>query len=199
MSVRSSLLAILTIGPAYGFQLHGELHARTAGRRSVNVGQIYSTLERLIDQGAVESAGRTPDGLPLYRLTGAGRAEALAWLHGTDSGPGAEWNDMLDRVLIGSSLAHIDLATLIDAYRGAWQRRLDRPVQAGQSGQAELNAAAEQAQATAALRWLDTVSMLAAGAGRRAGAFHLELSPVRPRRGRRPASAVGRAAADGRT
>ena len=56
MSVRSSLLAILTMGPAYGFQLHGELAVRTAGRRSVNVGQIYATLERLVVQGAVESA-----------------------------------------------------------------------------------------------------------------------------------------------
>ena len=46
MAVRDALLALLTAGPAYGFQLHGGLAARTGGRRTVNVGQTYATLER---------------------------------------------------------------------------------------------------------------------------------------------------------
>jgi len=183
VSVRSSLLAILTMGPAYGFQLHGELAIRTAGRRSVNVGQIYSTLERLVSQGAVEAAGSTSDGLPLYRLTGDGHTEALAWLQDTDSASGSEWNDMLDRVLIASSLPHIDLAPILAGYRAAWLVRLDRvgaPGSAiGDTGQGRLGRAAQDLQAGAALAWLDTV----AGAG---VLLPRELSEVRPKRGRRP-------------
>jgi len=198
MSVRSALLAILTIGPAYGFQLHGELQARTAGRRSVNVGQIYSTLDRLVDQGAVASAGSTPDGLPLYGLTPAGRAEAEDWLRSTDSAAGAEWNDMLDRVLIASSLAHVDLVAVLDGYRTSWRLRAARPHDTAPAGQPALSAAADQALAQAALGWLDTAATLlrgGAGSAGPAGAFHRELSLVRPRRGRRPVSDQGLAAA----
>jgi DNA-binding PadR family transcriptional regulator len=191
VSVRNSLLAILTMGPAYGFQLHGELATRTGGRRTVNVGQIYSTLDRLVHQGSVEAAGSTGDGLPLYRLTGGGRAEGLAWLRATDSDSGAEWNDMLDRVLIASSLPHVDLVPLLAGYRTAWLSRLNRgpdPARTpGESGQEQLGAAAQLQQARAALAWLDTVSAAAdwspAGGEPR---LHRELSLLRPKRGRRP-------------
>ncbi|MGY4856752.1 PadR family transcriptional regulator [Cryobacterium sp. AP23] len=197
MSVRSSLLAILTMGPAYGFQLHGELDARTAGRRSVNVGQIYSTLERLVAQGAVESAGSTPDGLPLYRLTAPGRAEAVAWLHDTTSAPGDDWNEMLERVLIASSLPHVDVTRIIDGYRAAWAARSSAAVfaladAAAAGGQAGLGRAADHAQAQAALAWLDTVDgLVRLPAGTTAGEhpYHRELSLERPKRGRRPALA----------
>jgi DNA-binding PadR family transcriptional regulator len=191
VSVRNSLLAILTMGPAYGFQLHGELASRTAGRRTVNVGQVYATLE-LVDQGAVRSAGTTADGLPLYGLTPAGRTEALDWLNDTASSAGAEWNEMLERVLIASSLAHVDLGPLLRGYRNAWQQRLDEPDGAEPGdvkGQSGLSAAADRAQAVAALAWLDTVlSRLRDQAGDTP--LHRELSLVRPRRGRRPTAAA---------
>ena len=76
VSVRGGLLALLTMGPAYGFQLHGEFAARTAERRTVNVGQVYATLNRLVRAGAVAAAGVTDDGLPLYSLSDAGSDEA---------------------------------------------------------------------------------------------------------------------------
>jgi DNA-binding PadR family transcriptional regulator len=193
VSVRSSLLAILTMGPAYGFQLHGELAGRTAGRRSVNVGQIYGTLERLVAQGAVESAGSTPDGLPLYRLTPSGDAEATAWLHDTDSPAGNEWNDMVDRVLIASSLPHIDVVDVVSRYRDAWTARGRTAASEDPSGQATLSAAADVAMTAAAFAWLDTVTTLVrpdeAGQGPAGHRFHRELSAERPRRGRRPARA----------
>lgn len=194
VSVRNSLLAILTMGPAYGFQLHGELATRTAGRRSVNVGQIYSTLERLTGQGAVEDAGSTSDGLPLYRLTGPGRMEALAWLQDTGSGSGAEWNDMLDRVLIASSLPHVDLAPVLAGYRTAWLVRLDRGGDSrgsvAETGQERLGRSAQDLQARAALAWLDTVADTVAHAVAEGSPvqLHRGLSQLRPKRGRRPAT-----------
>src|SRR3979490_3172014 len=80
MSVQNAFLALLSLGPAYGSQLQAEFLARAAHRRQLNAGQVYSTLDRLTDQGLVESAGSTDDGLPLYALTDAGREQALAWL-----------------------------------------------------------------------------------------------------------------------
>ena len=202
MSVRSCLLAILTIGPAYGFQLHGELESRTAGRRAVNVGQIYGTLERLVKQEAVESAGRTPDGLPLYRITALGRAEALQWLSGTESTPDDEWNDLVDRVLIAASLPDphvlgIDAREVVAGYRQRWQSvaELAAVVAAGTdfesvdtagTGAERLAGAARVTLAAAALAWLRDVDTLLADGPTEA--FQHGLNDVRPKRGRRPAS-----------
>jgi DNA-binding PadR family transcriptional regulator len=182
VSVRSSLVAILTMGPAYGFQLHGELHARTGGRRQVNVGQIYSTLERLLAQGVVESAGSTPDGLPLYTLTALGRSEATAWLHDTESATNDDWNEMLERVLIASSLPHVDATVILAGYRTAWADRPSAAVDSDTDGQGALSAAADAALAEAALSWLDSVQTLLGDGSE----FHRELSLTRPKRGRRP-------------
>ena len=210
MSVRSKLLAILTIGPAYGFQLHTELRSRTGQRRMTNVGQIYSTLERAVDQGAVRSAGLTPDGLPLYALTELGRTEATQWLTSTTSAPGDEWDDMLDRVLLSSSIPSSNVTTLIADYRAYWHDQIqslssaDTVIQAAApiddaipdaatdpapdpDGQRLLAHAGALVSASAALDWLTQAESRIEAAG--LASFRRGLSQTRPRRGRRPATA----------
>ena len=123
MAVRDALLALLTTGPAYGFQLHGGLAERTGARRAVNVGQTYATLERLAKQRLVEPAGTTDDGLPLHRLTAAGEAAAREWLSGTDAAGADPWDETVDRVLIALSLPHVDAAPIIEAERAKWRER----------------------------------------------------------------------------
>ncbi len=192
MSVRTTLLAILSMGPAYGFQLHGELEARTAGRRQVNVGQIYGTLERLVKQGAIEPGGATSDGLPLYRITPLGRAEALDWLVSIESARGEEWNDLVDRVLIASSIPQVDTLALIDRYRDHWLAAAAAATESAAGtatlGQVRLEAGARAALAGAAIAWLATAeeSLLAVGPE----SFEHGLSEARPRRGRRPVAAA---------
>ena len=179
--MRTSLLAVLTLGPAYGFQLHTELHARTSARRQVNAGQIYATLDRLQLQGAVQSAGVTDDGLPLYRLTDAGAIEAMDWLHGTDSHVGAEWDDLVDRVLLAASLPHVDALEIIAGYRSFWSPR----AAARSDSVDDLANAAAEVFAGAALEWLRRAEDRLTTAG--SAAFAHDLNPARPRRGRRPA------------
>jgi DNA-binding PadR family transcriptional regulator len=203
VSVRSCLLVILSIGPAYGFQLHAELSSRTAGRRNVNAGQVYGTLERLVKQGVVESAGTTDDGLPLYRATANGLSEASAWLSATESAVGEEWNDLVDRVLLASSLPDADVLGVIERYRTHWQADL---TEAGEgaghdsaltavnavglspgAGQDLLGAGARRALAAAALAWLDSSERALVAAP---GEFGHGLNLQKPRRGRRPAVAA---------
>lgn len=193
MSVRGGLLALLTMGPAYGFQLHGELAARTAARRAVNVGQVYATLERLVRSGAVTSAGATNDGLPLYRLSEDGLAEAEGWLNSTAAPNGEEWAEMLDRVLIALTLPGTDTRALIAGYENHWRTLRDSDptvaadaaptvdAAAPESAHSHLAAAAEPALATAALAWLSQAA--------NAPLSVREFSRVRPRRGR-PANAL---------
>jgi DNA-binding PadR family transcriptional regulator len=105
MAVREALLGILTLGPAYGLQLHAELGARAPHRAKTNVGQVYGTLDRLSTAELVAHQGLTEDGLPLYALTDAGNAEALAWLNGSSLSALPEWADVQDVVLISSSVS----------------------------------------------------------------------------------------------
>lgn len=190
MAVRDALLVLLTAGPAYGFQLHGALETRTGGRRRVNVGQTYATIERATKGGLIESAGATADGLPLHRLTKAGRAAVDAWLGGADA-PGTDpWDETVDRVLIVASLPGLDAGAQIDAERERWRVRLVEAVAAPGDddsspigvGLVGLARAAEAARARAALDWLDAVA-LAAASDRD---LEFAASQDRPRRGRRP-------------
>ena len=77
MSVRHALLALLSEGPKYGLQLREEFEARTGEVWPLNVGQVYTTLQRLERDGLVESddtedAGPA-EGVPDHRR-GRGRA-----------------------------------------------------------------------------------------------------------------------------
>ena len=76
MSVRHALLALLSEGPKYGLQLRQEFEARTGEVWPLNVGQVYTTLQRLERDGLVESDGSSEDGPQKgFRITGEGEAE----------------------------------------------------------------------------------------------------------------------------
>ena len=47
MSVRHALLALLSEGPKYGLQLRQEFEESTGDVWPLNVGQVYTTLQRL--------------------------------------------------------------------------------------------------------------------------------------------------------
>ena len=55
MSVRHAVLALLSEGPKYGLQLRHEFEGRTGEVWPLNVGQVYTTLQRLERDGLVES------------------------------------------------------------------------------------------------------------------------------------------------
>ncbi|PJJ63309.1 PadR family transcriptional regulator [Compostimonas suwonensis] len=184
MSVRNGLLAVLTLGTAYGFQLHSELVSRAPHRRSVNVGQIYGTLERVVASGHARIAGTTDDGLPLYELTDAGRRDVETWLDGAVTDKTSGWDEMLDRVLIASSLPGARPQESIERYLGYWS--LVAPDQNGVDAeltvQDRLAGLAVTRNARAAVAWLTAArEQLDAEPGAARG-----LSDIRPRRGRRP-------------
>ncbi|GGF24570.1 PadR family transcriptional regulator [Subtercola lobariae] len=181
MSVRASILAILTLGSGYGLQVHAEIENRTARAGEINVGQIYSTLARLKTAGLVQVRSATSDGLPLYELTPDGRAEAEHWLTSVDPTTGPAWSDMVNHLLLASSLPSAELSALVSGYRALWldaaAARVTRAAQAE-----ELRAAANRAVAEAALAWLAHFETREVAP--------LDYTMARPRRGRRPASTL---------
>ncbi|MFE7408486.1 PadR family transcriptional regulator [Isoptericola sp. NPDC057559] len=79
MSVKQGFLALLSERPMHGYQLRQEFEARTGGTWPLNIGQAYTTLQRLQRDGLVEPVPDDADSPERFRLTDAGHAEADAW------------------------------------------------------------------------------------------------------------------------
>ncbi len=107
MSVRQSLLAILAEGQQHGYQLRNEFEVRTGRTWPINVGQVYTTLNRLVRDGLVEEAARSDDGSVTYRLTYAGREEVDQW-----------WSSAVDRGTPGRDEVAIKIALAVTAPPG---------------------------------------------------------------------------------
>ena len=186
MSVQYGFLAVLTQGAAYGSQLQNEFLMRAAHRRTLNAGQVYSTLDRMVEQGLVEPAGETDDGLPLYALTPAGTTEATAWLTSGPTDARPDWDEMQDQVLVAASIAGADAAAVVADYRAAFAERIrELTHEADSRALLAANRAAELG-ARAAIEWLDEVAATLAA---HPAALVQPRSPERPRRGRKPAAA----------
>ena len=77
MSIRHALLALLSEGPKYGLQLRQEFEARTGEVWPLNVGQVYTTLQRLERDGLVESDDSAEEGPQKgFHITDGGRGRA---------------------------------------------------------------------------------------------------------------------------
>ena len=78
MSVRHSLLALLSAGAMHGYGLKTEFEAATVDVWPLNVGQVYTTLGRLERDGLV-TAEADAEGQKVYEITEAGRDELRRW------------------------------------------------------------------------------------------------------------------------
>lgn len=60
MSVRQGILALLAEGPSHCYQLRQRFEERTGGTWPLNIGQVYSTVQRLVRDGLVEPVDDGP-------------------------------------------------------------------------------------------------------------------------------------------
>ena len=125
MSVRHALLALLSEGPKYGLQLRQEFESGTGEVWPLNVGQVYTTLQRLERDGLVEPAeprgdrGRLP-----YRLTEVGRKVLETWLAEPESEPQQLREEIYLKLLLAARVANGDLPTLLARQRRVYLQRL---------------------------------------------------------------------------
>jgi DNA-binding PadR family transcriptional regulator len=142
MSVRHALLALLSEGPKYGLQLREEFEANTGQVWPLNVGQVYTTLQRLERDGLVAPGGEEvpaaaegsaagggaagpgagPGAAPgapqkAYRITEAGEAELGEWLRVPPDLSVPPRDDLVMKVLIAARVPGGDVHAVIQAHR----------------------------------------------------------------------------------
>ncbi len=164
MSVRPALLAILSIAPCYGNQLRVEFERRSGGGRGLNVGQVYSTLDRLERDGCVTKASPDAAGLVVYHITASGRAEARRWLESPVASADAR-DELAPKVALALTIPALDVAAIVSAQRDATLAELTR-LRAEKSLTLERRVVIEALilAAEAELSWLDRLPDIVAAA-----------------------------------
>ena len=119
MSIRQSLLAILDQGPCYGYQLRSEFDRRTGSTWPVNVGQVYSTLDRLERDGLVTRDESDAEGQIHYAITPEGSAEVANWLGSPVVRAGAARDELAIKLAIAVTLPGVDIGAVIQVQRAA--------------------------------------------------------------------------------
>ncbi len=182
MSIRNGLLALLGSGPAYGFQLKKEFEEATGDFWPLNVGQVYTTLGRLVRDGLVVEDASDAEGpdegagdasTRRYRLSEEGREAVDDWLTAPRRSTSMERDELTIKVAVAVATGAGDVSELLQAQRSettsALQqltRRKARLDPADVGGAIVLDAAI--ARLDAELRWLDlTGARLAAAPARR--------------------------------
>lgn len=168
MSIKHSLLALLTEQPMYGAQLKSEFEQRTGGTWPLNVGQVYTTLSRLERDGLVEHAG-DPDGegrFP-YRLTDSGRRLADGWWRTPVDRDSAPRSELAIKLALAVTVPGVDVAAVVQSQRSATLQQLQdltrlkrrQTSSAEQGGDLAWSLVLEHLSFTAEaeIRWLDHV------------------------------------------
>jgi DNA-binding PadR family transcriptional regulator len=118
VSVRHALLALLSEGPKYGLQLRQEFEAGTGEMWPLNVGQVYTTLQRLERDGLVESDDSGDEGPQKgFRITAAGEVELADWLRTPPSTAAPPRDELVIKVLIAMRVPGVDVRDLVQTHR----------------------------------------------------------------------------------
>jgi DNA-binding PadR family transcriptional regulator len=176
VSVRLGLLALLDQADMYGYQLKAEYEVRTGGVWPLNIGQVYSTLDRLerdhlvatVEHPADDdgSAGRREQ--KYYAITRAGRDALAEWFEATAGDEPPPRDELLAKVLLALAGGRDQALAVVTRQRTALtgalaarrrQVRDQRPAARDRNAPpdlaSELVADALVTRAEADLRWLD--------------------------------------------
>ena len=161
MSVRHALLALLSEGPKYGLQLREEFEARTGEVWPLNVGQVYTTLQRLERDGLVESEGGDEGPQKAFQITEPGAAELARWLRTPPDLSSPPRDELVMKVLVAIRLPGTDVHAVIQAHRRylvqlmqQWRRIEDSDADSDLSVALAIDA--ELFRLDSVVRWLDS-------------------------------------------
>lgn len=159
MSVRLGVLALLAEAPSHGYQLKCDFEARTGAVWSVNIGQIYTVLERLAKDGLAEPVEDDPHGdRRPWAITPAGREAVAAWYADAAVDPAPPRDELLIKVLLAVGQSTETAYAVIDTQRSAIYGQIQtqrRSAPKDASVAERLMAEAVRTRHEADLAWLD--------------------------------------------
>jgi DNA-binding PadR family transcriptional regulator len=147
------LLALLAEGPAHGYGLKAAFEDRTGGVWTLNVGQVYTTLERLQADGLVEPAETVDDVDPnptgrdrhTWRITPPGKDALEDWFDDASFDTAPPRDELLVKVLLAFGRSRNESLAVIDRQR----TELYRVAQAHRRARSRANRAAAASHAEA--------------------------------------------------
>jgi DNA-binding PadR family transcriptional regulator len=122
VSVRYGLLALLDEAPSHGYQLKTAFERRTGGNWALNIGQVYTTIQRLERDGLVESIdshAAADDDRREYRITATGHAQLAAWFDNPVVPEAPARDELTIKVLLAVAAGDIDVTALLQRQRRA--------------------------------------------------------------------------------
>ena len=125
VSLKYGVLGLLAEEPLHGYEVKNRFEAMLGGTWEVNIGQVYTTLQRLERDGLVRPVGERGDrGKLLYELAEPGRKALTEWLAQPDSGPQELHEDIYVKLLLAARVANGNLAPLLARQKRAYLQRL---------------------------------------------------------------------------
>src|SRR5690348_1650931 len=107
MSLKFGILGLLAQQPLHGYEVKTRFEELLGGTWEVNIGQIYTTLQRLERDGLVETTGeRGERGKHAYMLTQQGRAGLQDWLENPEAEPQQLREEIYVKLLLIGRLAN---------------------------------------------------------------------------------------------
>jgi DNA-binding PadR family transcriptional regulator len=165
MSVPHALLALLTGGPKYGLRLQNEFEARTGEVWPLNVGQVYTTLQRLERDRLVETDDAEGErSRKRYRITSAGERALAEWLRTPPELEPPPRDELVIKVLVALEVPGTDVHEIMQVHRRhvieVMQRYTRVKAAAGEDDIAlALVVDAELFRLEAIVRWLDAADV----------------------------------------
>jgi DNA-binding PadR family transcriptional regulator len=197
MSLKHSILAVLSIGDCHGYQIRQEIESRTGQTWQINIGQIYSTLDRLERDQLIVADGANSEGQIRYSITKAGKAEAMEWLKAPVSQTTQIRHELAIKLALAVTLPGVDTELILQSQRIATLQNLQTLTTA------KMNASESPSDLAwllildsqlftleAELRWLDHVEGLLLVSSARGLESRNELNTKSSKRGR-PTKSVG--------
>src|SRR5438105_3767080 len=125
VSLKYGVLGLLADEPLHGYEVKNRFESMLGGTWEVNIGQIYTTLQRLERDGWVRPVGKRGDrGKLLYELSLPGREALVDWLAQPDSGPQQLHKDIYVKLLLATRVANGGLPGLLGRQKRAYLQRL---------------------------------------------------------------------------
>ena len=163
MSIRHALLALLSEGPKYGLQLRQEFESRTGEVWPLNVGQVYTTLQRLERDGLIESDDDVDDEGPQkgFHITQEGAEELAQWLRTPPDYSSPPRDELVIKVLVALELPGVDVHEVVQVHRRYLVELMQQWTRLKEDeSRLDLNFAlvvdAELFRLDSLIRWLDT-------------------------------------------